>query len=49
MVDTSLYAAFVVAALALCLSPGPDMMFVVAMGGLGGRRPQVTPSGLLFR
>lgn len=36
MVDTSLYAAFVVAALALCLTPGPDMMFVVAMGGRGG-------------
>ncbi|MEV6103582.1 LysE family translocator [Streptomyces sp. NPDC051940] len=36
MVDTSLYAAFVVAALALCLSPGPDMLFIVAMGGRGG-------------
>ncbi len=36
MVDTSLYAAFVVAALALCLTPGPDMMFIVAMGGRGG-------------
>ncbi|MFF1271115.1 LysE family translocator [Streptomyces anulatus] len=36
MVDTSLYAAFVVAAFALCVTPGPDMMFVVAMGGRGG-------------
>lgn len=36
MVDTSLYAAFVVAAFALCVTPGPDMMFIVAMGGRGG-------------
>ncbi|MFB4316639.1 LysE family translocator [Actinomadura sp. 21ATH] len=36
MLDVSLFAAFVVAALALCLTPGPDMMFVVAMGGRGG-------------
>ncbi|WP_141584828.1 LysE family translocator [Actinomadura sp. WMMA1423] len=36
MVDTSLYAAFVVAAFVLCVTPGPDMMFIVAMGGRGG-------------
>ncbi|MEV4256643.1 LysE family translocator [Spirillospora sp. NPDC049652] len=36
MVDFSLYAAFLGAALALCLIPGPDMMFIVAMGGRGG-------------
>ncbi|MFB4295290.1 LysE family translocator [Actinomadura sp. NTSP31] len=36
MLDTSLYLAFLVAALALCLTPGPDMMFIVAMGGRGG-------------
>ncbi|MFE4998494.1 LysE family translocator [Streptomyces mirabilis] len=36
MVDISLYAAFLVAAFVLCLTPGPDMMFVVAMGGRGG-------------
>ncbi len=36
MVDPSLYAAFVVAAFALCVTPGPDMMFIVAMGGRGG-------------
>jgi threonine/homoserine/homoserine lactone efflux protein len=36
MVDTSLYVAFVVAAFALCVTPGPDMMFIVAMGGRGG-------------
>ncbi|MFE6282393.1 LysE family translocator [Streptomyces sp. NPDC057877] len=36
MVDMSLYAAFLVAAFALCVSPGPDMMFIVAMGGRGG-------------
>ncbi|MFG3252410.1 LysE family translocator [Streptomyces sp. NPDC048172] len=37
MVDASLYAAFLAAALALCLTPGPDMMFIVAMGGKGGQ------------
>ncbi|MFF2045467.1 LysE family translocator [Kitasatospora sp. NPDC058170] len=36
MIDTPLYLAFVAAALALCVTPGPDMMFVVAMGGRGG-------------
>jgi threonine/homoserine/homoserine lactone efflux protein len=36
MVDTSLYAAFLVAAFALCITPGPDMMFIVAVGGRGG-------------
>ncbi|MFF3328969.1 LysE family translocator [Streptomyces sp. NPDC002888] len=36
MMDMSLYAAFLVAALALCVTPGPDMMFVIAMGGRGG-------------
>ncbi|MFI1356553.1 LysE family translocator [Streptomyces sp. NPDC020898] len=36
MVDTSLYAAFLAAAFALCVAPGPDMMFIVAMGGRGG-------------
>lgn len=36
MVDTSLYAAFLVTAFALCVTPGPDMMFIVAMGGRGG-------------
>ncbi|GAA5212076.1 LysE family translocator [Streptomyces thinghirensis] len=36
MVDMTLYAAFLVAAFALCITPGPDMMFIVAMGGRGG-------------
>lgn len=36
MVDMSLYAAFLVAAFALCVTPGPDMMFIIAMGGRGG-------------
>lgn len=36
MVDTSLYAAFLVAAFVLCVTPGPDMMFIVAVGGRGG-------------
>lgn len=36
MVDWSLYTAFLVAALTLCVAPGPDMMFIVAMGGRGG-------------
>ncbi|MFG3056642.1 LysE family translocator [Kitasatospora sp. NPDC048239] len=36
MIDTPLYLTFVIAALALCVTPGPDMMFVVAMGGRGG-------------
>lgn len=42
MVDTSLYAAFLVAAFALCITPGPDMMFIVAMGGRGGPAVGVT-------
>ncbi|WP_405870544.1 LysE family translocator [Streptomyces sp. NBC_00005] len=41
MVDMSSYAAFLVAALALCITPGPDMMFIVAMGGRGGPRTGV--------
>jgi threonine/homoserine/homoserine lactone efflux protein len=36
MVDMHLYAAFLVAAFALCVTPGPDMMFIVAVGGRGG-------------
>ncbi|MEU6508805.1 LysE family translocator [Streptomyces sp. NPDC046942] len=36
MVDMSLYAAFLIAAFALCVTPGPDMMFIVAVGGRGG-------------
>jgi threonine/homoserine/homoserine lactone efflux protein len=36
MVDMSSYAAFLVAAFALCVTPGPDMMFIVTMGGRGG-------------
>jgi threonine/homoserine/homoserine lactone efflux protein len=36
MVDTSLYVAFLFAGFALCVTPGPDMMFIVAMGGRGG-------------
>ncbi|MGW0824367.1 LysE family translocator [Streptomyces sp. NPDC002845] len=42
MVDTSLYAAFLVAAFALCVTPGPDMMFIVAVGGRGGPAAGVT-------
>lgn len=42
MVDTSLYAAFLIAAFALCITPGPDMMFIVAMGGRGGPMTGVT-------
>jgi threonine/homoserine/homoserine lactone efflux protein len=42
MMDTSLYAAFLVAAFALCVTPGPDMMFIVAMGGRGGPSAGVT-------
>ncbi|MGI5456712.1 LysE family translocator [Streptomyces sp. CA-249302] len=41
MVDLSSYAAFLVAAFALCVTPGPDMMFIVAMGGRGGPRTGV--------
>ncbi|WP_419993626.1 LysE family translocator [Streptomyces boninensis] len=36
MVDAHLYGAFLIAAFALCIAPGPDMMFIVAMGGRGG-------------
>ncbi|MBI0298282.1 LysE family transporter, partial [Streptomyces sp. PRKS01-29] len=32
MVDTSSYAAFLLAAFVLRVTPGPDMMFIVAMG-----------------
>ncbi|SOD84775.1 LysE family translocator [Streptomyces sp. Ag109_G2-15] len=42
MMDMSLYAAFLVAAFALCVTPGPDMMFIVAMGGRGGPLTGVT-------
>ena len=42
MVDMSLYATFLVAAFALCVTPGPDMMFIVAMGGRGGPASGVT-------
>ncbi|WP_225837705.1 LysE family translocator [Streptomyces sp. NK08204] len=42
MVDMSLYAAFLVAAFALCVTPGPDMMFIVAMGGRGDPLTGVT-------
>ncbi|MCD9878881.1 LysE family translocator [Streptomyces guryensis] len=41
MVDMSSYAAFLVAAFVLCVTPGPDMMFIVAMGGRGGPRTGV--------
>lgn len=36
MVDMNPYVAFLVAAFALCVTPGPDMMFIVAVGGRGG-------------
>ncbi|MEU0442312.1 LysE family translocator [Streptomyces sp. NPDC006186] len=36
MTYVSSYSAFVVAALVLCVTPGPDMLFVIAMGGRGG-------------
>ncbi|WBB62926.1 LysE family translocator [Streptomyces sp. WMMC500] len=36
MVDMSLLAAFVAAIFVLSITPGPDMMFIVAMGGRGG-------------
>ncbi|MFC7831006.1 LysE family translocator [Streptomyces sp. NPDC057375] len=36
MIDASVFAAFLVAAFTLCITPGPDMMFIVAMGGRGG-------------
>ncbi|MFI6348721.1 LysE family translocator [Streptomyces sp. NPDC050560] len=36
MVDVSLYVTFLAAAFALCVTPGPDMMFVMAMGARGG-------------
>ncbi|MFJ4581220.1 LysE family translocator [Streptomyces echinatus] len=42
MMDASLYAAFLVAAFALCITPGPDMMFIVAVGGRGGPLTGVT-------
>jgi threonine/homoserine/homoserine lactone efflux protein len=36
VVDLGLYLAFFLAAFALCASPGPDMLFIVAVGGRGG-------------
>lgn len=36
MVDASLYTAFLLAAFVRCVTPGPDMRFIVAMGGRGG-------------
>lgn len=42
MADTSLYAAYLVAALVLCVTPGPDMMFIVAVGGRGGSAAGMT-------
>ncbi|MGI9389197.1 MAG: LysE family translocator [Boseongicola sp.] len=39
MVDPILYLAFLPAALALVLTPGPDMMFTMAQGLRGGARP----------
>jgi threonine/homoserine/homoserine lactone efflux protein len=36
MVDPALFAAFVVAVALLVLTPGPDMLFVLAVGATGG-------------
>ncbi len=36
MVDPALFAAFVVAVTLLVLTPGPDMLFVMAVGATGG-------------
>ncbi|QYN32213.1 LysE family translocator [Pseudonocardia sp. DSM 110487] len=36
MVDPTLFAAFVVAVALLVLTPGPDMLFVMAVGATGG-------------
>jgi threonine/homoserine/homoserine lactone efflux protein len=36
MVDPALFVAFVVAVTLLVLTPGPDMLFVVAVGAAGG-------------
>jgi threonine/homoserine/homoserine lactone efflux protein len=36
MIDGSLYAAFLVAAVVLVLTPGPDMLFILTMGIRGG-------------
>src|ERR1043166_9035778 len=35
-IDPQLYGAFVAAGLLLNLTPGPDMLFVLASGGSGG-------------
>jgi threonine/homoserine/homoserine lactone efflux protein len=36
MIDLSLFVAFVAATVVLCLTPGPDMMFIVAISGRHG-------------
>ncbi len=41
MIDPILYLAFLPAAIALVLTPGPDMMFAMAQGLRGGSRPAV--------
>ncbi|MEW9919727.1 LysE family translocator [Marimonas sp. MJW-29] len=41
MIDPLLYLAFLPAALALVLTPGPDMLFAMAQGLRGGRMPAI--------
>jgi threonine/homoserine/homoserine lactone efflux protein len=41
MIDPILFLAFLPAAIALVLTPGPDMMFAMAQGLRGGSRPAV--------
>jgi threonine/homoserine/homoserine lactone efflux protein len=43
--DTSLLAAFFVAALAVCVTPGPDMLYILSFGVAKGRAGGVAAAG----
>ena len=45
MIDPVLFLAFVPAAIALNITPGPDMLFAMAQGLRGGRRAAVAAAG----
>ncbi|MEO0938995.1 MAG: LysE family translocator [Pseudomonadota bacterium] len=45
MIDLALYLAFLPAVLALNLTPGPDMLFTMAQGLRGGKRPAIAAAG----
>lgn len=44
-IQSSLFAAFFVAALVICLTPGPDMLYVMSFGVAKGRSGGVAAAG----